>query len=262
MTTPDTPVQHDRPGAGNRKPVLVVLHQENSSPGRVGQLLEAAGHRLDIRRPPLGDRLPETLEHHAGAVMFGGPMSANDPDPFVRHETDWLAVPLAEDKPFLGICLGAQMLVNHLGGRVEPHPEGRVEIGWYPIEPTDEGRALIRDWPQMIYQFHREGFSLPSGATLLATASTYPNQAFRYGANAWGVQFHAELTQAMMQRWVVRGAHRFHLPGAQYGRDHLHGRLVHDGAVRRWLQHFLRIVFDRDEEAVQVNRAGRGAGLP
>lgn len=226
------------------KPVLVILHQATSSAGRVGQMLQARGHRLDIRRPPLGDALPETLERHAGAVMFGGPMSANDPDEFVRRETDWLSVPLAENKPFFGICLGAQMLVNHLGGTVAGRKDGQVEIGWYPIEPTADGAALM-DWPDMIYHFHTEGFTLPSGAVRLAAADAYPNQAFRYGDNAWGVQFHAELTQAMMQRWVVRGAHRFDLPGAQRGRDHLQGRLYHDHKVRKWLADFLDIVFGR-----------------
>jgi hypothetical protein len=100
--------------------------------------------------------------------VFGGPMSANDPDEFVKRETDWLAVPLKEDKPYLGICLGAQMLVNHLGGKVFGRDDGLVEIGWYPIEATPEGEAVM-DWPDMVYHFHREGFDLPSGATLLAT---------------------------------------------------------------------------------------------
>lgn len=225
-----------------RPRVLVVLHQEMSSAGRVGHVLMETGFDLDIRRPPLGDELPQTLDGHAGAVVFGGPMSANDEDEFVRRETDWLAVPLREDRPFLGICLGAQMLVNHLGGKVGGRDDGQVEIGWYPLTATDEGRELM-DWPDMVYQFHREGFSLPSGATLLATAETYPNQAFRYGRNAWGIQFHAELTRMMMQRWVVRGAHRFELPGAQPGRDHLGGRLIWDMHLKRWLHAFLETIF-------------------
>jgi GMP synthase (glutamine-hydrolysing) len=75
-------------------PVLIVLHQETSSPGRVGNALRALGHRLDIRRPRFGDALPETLDEHAGAVMFGGPMSANDGDAYVRYEIDWIGVPL------------------------------------------------------------------------------------------------------------------------------------------------------------------------
>ncbi len=227
----------------DRQPVLIVLHQERSSPGRVGQMLIEKGFPLDIRRPVLGDRLPSTLESHAGAVVFGGPMSANDPDPFVRTETDWLAVPLKENKPYLGICLGAQMLVRHLGGKVEAEPEGRVEIGWYPIHPTEHGRLLMRCWPKMVYHFHREGFDLPQGCQLLAEGDVYRNQAIRYGDNAWGLQFHAELTRAMMQRWVVHGAHRFIMPNAQQGRDHLEGRMIFDGPLKAWLSEFLDLVF-------------------
>lgn len=229
------------PGPG-LKPVLIVLHQETSSPGRVGQELTRMGFPLDIRRPPLGDRLPDTLADHSGVVVFGGPMSANDEADHIRYETDWLSVPLAENKPLFGICLGAQMLVNQLGGRVEAHREGLVEIGWYRLRPTEAGAQLM-DWPEMIYQFHREGFTLPSGAVHLASAETYENQAFRYGENAWAVQFHAELTQAMMQRWVTRGAHRFTLPGSQIGRDHLQGRLLYDPPVLDWLRTFLDMVF-------------------
>lgn len=223
-------------------PVLVVLHQETSSAGRVGQLLRAMGFPLDIRRPVMGDALPATLAGHSGAVVFGGPISANDAAPYVRSEIDWLAVPLSENRPFLGICLGAQMLVRHLGGIVAPHEDGLTEIGWYPIEPTTLGARLMH-WPAMVYQFHREGFDLPAGAERLATGPTYPNQAFRYGENAWGIQFHAELTRAMMHRWVVRGAHRFELPGAQLGKAHLDGRMLHDGPLKAWLVALLHKVF-------------------
>src|SRR5918911_1058119 len=83
----------DRSGMSNR--ILIVLHQETSNPGRVGQLLRRRGFELDIRRPRFGDPLPETLARHAGAVVFGGPMSANDDEPYVHAEIDWLRVPLA-----------------------------------------------------------------------------------------------------------------------------------------------------------------------
>lgn len=231
-----------------KQPVLIVLHQERSSPGRVGQMLEEKGFPLDIRRPVLGQELPKTLKDHAGAVVFGGPMSANDPDDYIKTEINWLDVPLREDKPFLGICLGAQMLVRHLGGKVEADREERTEIGWYPIHPTEHGRLLMH-WPKMVYHFHREGFSLPRGAKLLASGDVYPNQAFRYGENAWAVQFHAELTRAMMHRWVVHGAHRFVLPNAQQGRDHLEGRMIFDAPLRAWLSDFLDLIFERDQRA-------------
>jgi GMP synthase (glutamine-hydrolysing) len=239
-----------------QKKILIVLHQESSTPGRVGHLLVEKGYVLDIRRPPLGDQLPDTLAGHAGAVVFGGPMSANDGEEFVKRETDWLAVPLREGKPLLGICLGAQMLANHLGGRVDPHHEGQVEIGWYPIRATEHGRALMH-WPEMVYQFHREGFSLPKDAELLATSQTYENQAFRYGETAWGIQFHAELTRAMMQRWVVRGAHRFELPGAQQGRDHLGGRLIWDVHLRKWLVEFLDLIFGPQADDIAPTQSAK-----
>lgn len=223
-------------------PVLIVLHQERSSPGRVGQLLVEKGYRLDIRRPALGDKLPSTLAEHAGAVVFGGPMSANDTDDFVKTEINWLDVPLREKRPLLGICLGAQMLVRQLGGKVQANADGSTEIGWYPLRPTEKGRLLMH-WPRMVYHFHREGFDLPHGAELLAEGDTYPNQAFRYGGHAWGLQFHAELTRAMMHRWVVHGAHRFILPNAQQGREHLEGRMLFDAPLKAWLNEFLDIVF-------------------
>ena len=157
-------------------------------------------------------------------------------------------MPLKENKPFLGICLGAQMLVRHLGGRVEADRQERAEIGWYPIKPTEHGRLLMH-WPKMVYHFHREGFSLPHGAKLLATSDTYPNQAFRYGENAWAVQFHAELTRAMMHRWIVHGAHRFVLPNAQQGREHLEGRMIFDAPLRAWLSDFLDLTFNRGQRA-------------
>ena len=111
-------------------PILIVLHQEHSTPGRVGYSLQRLGYRLDVRRPRFGDPLPQTMRNHAAAVIFGGPMSVNDEDEFIRREIEWTSVPLKEDKPFLGICLGAQMFARALGARVFSHPEGQAEIGY------------------------------------------------------------------------------------------------------------------------------------
>ncbi|WP_068086837.1 glutamine amidotransferase [Polycladidibacter stylochi] len=218
--------------------ILIVLHQENSSSGRVGQELRRRGFQLDIRKPRFGDCLPTTLEHHAGAVVFGGPMSANDHDAFITKETDWLAVPLKENKPLLGICLGAQMLARHLGAKVAPRPDGEVEIGYYPITPTAEGKQLMK-WPEKVYQWHNEGFTIPSGATRLAGSERFPNQAMQVNDNTFGIQFHPELTHAMMNRWTTKGSARLKDPGAQTRRDHFAGRFVFDPALFKWLQDFM-----------------------
>ena len=229
--------------------ILVVLHQETSSAGRVGLALSRRGFTLDIRRPRFGDPLPKTMAGHAGAIVFGGPMSANDDDDYVRRETDWIGVPLKEEKPFLGICLGAQMLVRHLGGCVDPHGHGQVEIGYFPIKPTALGRRLVA-WPSHVYQWHREGFDLPTGASLLAEGDTFPNQAIAVGPAAYGIQFHPEVTLAMLYRWTVFGGHRLDLPGAQKRHQHFDGRALHDAAVRLWLERFLELWLHPHEPAV------------
>jgi GMP synthase (glutamine-hydrolysing) len=221
--------------------VLVVLHQHHSTPGRVGRLLTELGVELDIRRPRLGDPLPTTLADHAGAVIFGGPMSANDQDDWVRQEIDWISVPLKEEKPFLGICLGAQMLARHLGQRVFFHPQGKVEIGYYPIYPTDAADEICAcPFPNKVYQWHREGFDLPHGATLLARGADFETQAIRYGRNAFGLQFHPEVTYWMMCRWTMRTPSALDkLPGAQTRDQHLDGWYRHDRATAQWLSTFL-----------------------
>ena len=218
--------------------ILIILHQENSTPGRVGYLLEQRGFRLDIRRPRFGDPLPDSMEDHAGVVIFGGPMSANDEDAFVRQEIDWISVPLQAGAPFLGICLGAQMLSRQLGGQVELHPCGLVERGYYEIEPTDAGRALF-DWPQKVYQWHKEGFSLPHGAERLATSGYFSNQAMRYGNSAYGIQFHPEVTLQMMHQWTTVAADHLSVAGARRRGDHFRERSAYDPHVEQWLNHFL-----------------------
>lgn len=114
-------------GAGT---LLVVLHQERSTPGRVGERLKARGFQLDVRRPALGDPLPDTFARHAGLLVFGGPMSANDESDFIRAETRLMERALAADLPTLGICLGAQIMARALGGQVAPHAEGICEMGY------------------------------------------------------------------------------------------------------------------------------------
>jgi GMP synthase (glutamine-hydrolysing) len=222
-----------------KQPILILLHQEFSTPGRVGHALRGLGYGLDIRRPRFGDVLPETLEEHAGAIRLGGPNSANDDDEFVRREIDWLAVPLKEKKPYLGICLGAQMLAHHLGARVYKHPEGHAEIGYYPIRPTDAGRALCTEWPEQVYQWHREGFDLPAGAELLAEGDLFEVQAFRANGAAYALQFHPDVTHATMCRWTTRGHERMQMPGAKPRADHFADRAVYDFSGRAWLKAFL-----------------------
>ena len=221
-----------------RQKILIILHQEMSTPGRVGFLLEQRGFALDIRRPRFGDPLPDSMGEHAGSVVFGGPMSANDDEDYVKQEIDWIAVPLRDQAPFLGICLGAQMLCKQLGGQVEMHPCGLVERGYYEIEPTEEGKSLFA-WPKKVYQWHKEGFSIPHGAERLASSSYFSNQAMRYGKAAYGIQFHPEVTVQMMHQWTTVAADHLTVAGARKKGDHFRERSAYDPYVERWLNAFL-----------------------
>ena len=221
-----------------KKPVCIVLHQEHSNPGHVGQWFQRNGHRLDIRKPRFGDALPPTLEDHCGAVVFGGPMSANDKDDFVRAEIDWLRVALAEKKPYLGICLGAQMLAIQLGAKVGFDAGERAEIGYYPLLTAADGLPF-GPFPDHVYQWHREGCELPRGCRLLATSpGAFPVQAFGCGA-AVGVQFHPEITYAQVHRWTGHNPTRLSMNGARERQEHIDGHIVHAPKVHAWLDSFL-----------------------
>lgn len=149
-----------------------------------------------------------------------------------------LGAQVKEEKPFLGICLGAQMMARHLGARVYSREDERVEVGYYPIRPTGEGRALFDD-PQYVYQWHGQGFDLPAGAAQLAEGEEFPVQAMRYGKAAYGLQFHPELSTPMMDAWLTLATQRLSQPGAQPVELHRQGREKHDAALKAWLGRFL-----------------------
>jgi GMP synthase (glutamine-hydrolysing) len=240
------PSKRPRPA---RKPVLVILHQEQSTPGHVGRLLTARGHPLDIRRPRFSDPLPDTLEHHAGTVIFGGPMSANDPDHFVKQEIALIELSLRQASPYLGICLGAQMMSVCLGAKVSPDPDGHVEMGYYDVAPLPAA-TLGGSWPSRVYQWHSEGFDLPAGAEPLVTASgAFPNQAYRFGRSAIGVQFHPEITLAMAARWSGRNETKLaERRGARLRPDHLSDHITAAPQVQDWLARFLADWLDQAAE--------------
>lgn len=219
------------------KKILVIVHQKTSDPGRVGRMLRERGYSLDIRSPSQQEELPASMDNHEAVVVFGGPMSANDSEiPFIRTELDWIPTAIASGKPFLGICLGAQLLARALGAKVAPHPEGKAEIGYSSVLPVDQ-----EHFSKLLYLYHwnQEGFELPTDAILLAAGETFPNQAFRYGETAYGLQFHPEVTGEMMKKWTILGAEYLTLPGAQSRDEQMQKQPFYDPAAEAWLEGFL-----------------------
>ncbi len=184
---------------------LVLQHIACEPPGYYEDVLLGRGaviHRVEVDE---GDPLPDWREF-ALIVAMGGPMSVNDEDefPWLVHEKRLISDAVHAGTPFWGACLGVQLLAASLGGRVHPGPE--PEVGLLPVTLTAEALAdpVFAGLPRelLTLQWHGDTFELPPGAVLLAGSAAYPNQAFRYGERAYGVQFHLEVTPAMAEEWA------------------------------------------------------------
>lgn len=223
----------------NGAKILIIAQTGTGTPGRLGEKLRERGYTIEVRRPLEGEPLPPKGAGYAGVVVLGGPMSANDDHlPGIRSELEWIPQVVEAGTPFLGICLGAQLLARTLGARVAPHPEGRAEIGYFEIHPTSAGGGVF-EAPMHVYHWHQEGFDLPGESVLLAEGAHFPHQAYRYDHNAYGLQFHPEVTRSMMNEWMAEAADRLALPGAQSPQAQRAGHERHDDALDRWVERFL-----------------------
>lgn len=238
--------------------VLTVVHQENSTWGKVGEALMERGYELDRRCPCIGDALPETLDAYDAAVVFGGPQSANDDDvPGIRAELDWLEqCALPAGTPLLGICLGAQQIARVLGAKVGPHSDGLVEIGYWPVRPTQAGAHFL-DGLTHFYQWHSETFAIPSDAVHLAENDAFQGQAFSYQGNTFAIEFHPEMTFEMVSDWSTSegGSAKIGLRGAQCHEEQMacYGRYA-DGSAN-WLNYFIDELFlPTENRSKQVSR--------
>ena len=221
------------------KQALIILHQRRSSVGEVGRKLKQRGYKLDIKKPGLGEQLPSTMDNHDLAVIYGGPMSANDihKNKFIKYETDWIDTALKSNKPFLGICLGAQMLAKNLGGVVQHASDRSSEIGFFDIIPSGMGAKIFQK-QTTFFQWHNEGFIVPESCEILANGTKFQQQAFKY-KRAYGLQFHPEVNLRMHLTWLHFAAHKLRDIGAQSRLKQLNLRIKHGKNINLWLDQFL-----------------------
>lgn len=223
------------------KKVLYVLHQKNSVAGDVGNKFKNRGYSADIIRPPLGDILPNDLSPYSAIVIFGGPMSVNDDNDYIKDEINWMKKVIESNVPFLGICLGAQILAKYLGCDVVKNKNELAEIGFYEIEPVGEGDDIFKD-QNVFYQFHTEGFEIPPGCQLLARGENFKNQAFKYH-NCYALQFHPEVNFFVHLRWLflvlMKKPKILFQKGSQNIFYQLFLRFKYNKSVSLWLDSFL-----------------------
>jgi GMP synthase-like glutamine amidotransferase len=181
--------------------VLLFRHVPFEGAGRIHDVLSARG--IEIRVCDRAAVSPEAAVQAAGLIFMGGPMSVNDDLPYLRHEELLIREAIGRGAPVLGICLGAQLIARALGARVHANPV--KEIGWFDVHPCEAaaGDALFSTLgpTETVFHWHGEMWDLPSSGTLLASSAACRHQAFRFGRNVYGVQFHLEATPEMIADW-------------------------------------------------------------
>ncbi len=184
-------------------PVLIFRHIQHEGPGYLGDFLQAKQIPYDMVCVDQGEPVPETPTHASALVFMGGPMSVNDPLPWIADEISLIQQAMKKNIPVLGHCLGGQLLAKAMGARVYANPV--TEIGWYPTERIDNAES--REWLEVIpgqaelFHWHGETFDIPVGARPLLQSRFCQNQAFVY-RNCLAFQCHIEMTAPLVKKWV------------------------------------------------------------
>lgn len=229
-----------------RDRIVMLKHEVEPFNDRAGDALAKRGYIIDWRTPfDDGKPIGALDDDVAGTIVYGGPYRVADAPslPFYRDELRWMEDCMKADVPVLGFCQGAQMIAHILGAAVGPAAHGHYEFGYYPVFPTAQGMAFI---PAGLHvaQAHFHTFDIPRGAVHLARSALFENQAFSYGDNVFGLQFHAEITRDGFSRWQDEHWGEYYgKPGAQTREEQDRLAAQHDAAQDHWFRNFIAAQF-------------------
>lgn len=188
-----------------REEILYLKHVDVEGPGTLADYFEGLGYQTCIKDLGCGQSLPDHPQDFAAVVCLGGPMNVYETEafPFLSAENTFIQKTLDLQIPFLGICLGAQLLAKACGARVVRSPQS--EFGFAPIELNAQGQKdpLFEGLSESfdVFHWHNDMFEIPLVGVLLAATDRCPHQAFRVGTNAYGLQFHVEITDESIRQW-------------------------------------------------------------
>lgn len=184
---------------------IAIRHIAFEDLGLLAPLLAERGFSLRYLEAGIDDIDSTTLTAPDLVVILGGPIGVYEEDlyPFLNGELAAIRARMDAAKPTLGICLGAQLMAKALGARVAPGPQ--KEIGWAPLALTEASRVSLLGAFETtpVLHWHGDNFELPANAIRLASTSACPNQAFAYGMNLLGLQFHIEVDPARIEQWLI-----------------------------------------------------------
>lgn len=216
-------------------PWVVLQHVAFEGPGAIALALRDAGAELTLVRIDRGEAVPspDSVDSIGGLVALGGPMSVSDDLDWLSAERVYLRAAVEAGLPVLGVCLGAQQLAAALGGKVTEGPAPEYGVGEVHLTPAANDDPLFGPAPTPLpcVHWHADTFTLPEGAVRLARNDAYENQAFRVGRRAYGLQFHVEVTGALVAHWGP------HLPAGVFVRasDVAHVSRAGDGILKRFV---------------------------
>ena len=222
--------------------ILYLQFIDIEGPETLEQFFIGKGYESDIIRLYKGQPLPENLNAFSAVVCLGGPMNVYEEEkyPHLKWVDILIKDILKKEIPYLGLCLGSQLLAKASGGKVVKSP--REEIGWYQVDLQQDPLFEGIDNPLEVFHWHGDMFEISSEAKMIAMAEGCPNQAFRVGKNAYGLQFHVEITRPSIDTWS-----RAYAPDMEERRQGMLARYDHiqkkyDAEAQKLYENFYQIM--------------------